>query len=123
MATASTVIVLLDLAPVNSTIRITRRDSFPFGYFIEDDDGPIDFTGDAMLLTVNPAVDGSGSDVFAIANSNTLDATGLIEFTPSIANLTTPAASLFFDIQWTTAGGDVRTIIAGAFIVCEDISD
>jgi hypothetical protein len=125
MATASTAtVVLLDLAPIAGEVRITRRDQFPFGWFIEDANGPIDFTGDDMLLTVNPAADGSGSDLFAIAEFNTLDATGLVRFRPAIADLTQAPATYFFDVQWTQASSsDVRTIIKGDFIICDDISD
>ena len=122
MATTATV-KLLKLGPDTFNVEVTRRDSFTFGWNFEDDDGPVDFLGDAFQLTVNAQSDGGGSAIFAIANSNTPDATsGLVEFTPSIVNLTQTPAKYFYDLQWDEAGGDVRTILKGTFEILEDIS-
>jgi hypothetical protein len=123
MATATKTVTIFDLTPEVIDLCITRRDSFTFGFIFEDDSGPIDFTGDAFLLTVNPAADGSGGDLFAIAQSNTLDATGLVQFLPSIVNLTQAAGAYFYDVQWTASGGDVRTLVKGGFRIDPDISD
>ena len=123
MATVVTALVL-DLSPIPIDVCITRRDSFTYGVIFEDANGPIDFTGDSFLHTVNPQDDGGGTDVFAIANNNTLDATGLVTFSPSIADLTENPGDFFHDMQWTRASnGDVRTMGKGKYTIGKDISD
>lgn len=123
MPAATPKILLLDLDPVIVNICITRRDSFVYGFILEDEDGPIDFTGSSFLHTVNPAADGSGADLFAAPENNTLDATGLIQFLPSIVDLTQPPAIYFHDIQWTKPTAEVRTVIKGSYTIGQDISD
>jgi hypothetical protein len=116
--------ITLDLAPVPVDICITRKDSFPFGFILEQDGSPIDLTGGGALLTVNDAADGSGAEHFSVANTNTFDATGVMTFQPSVANLTLPAKdSYFFDVEWTDAASDIRTIIKGKFVLGADITN
>ncbi len=121
MATTATV-KILDLSPIPYDVCVTRRDSKTFGWILEDDNGPIDFTGDAFVLTVNSQADGGGSSIFNTPNSNTLDATGLIEFLPTIVNHTQVPAEYFYDVQWTDAGGDVFTVLKGSYTIGPDIS-
>ena len=122
MPAATRVVLTLDLSPVPINICIARRDSFVYGFLVEDADGTIDFTGSTFLHATNPAVDGSGVDLFEIAEFNTPDATGLVQFKPSVADLTQVPASYFHDIQWTDAAGNVRTIIAGTYEIGPDIA-
>lgn len=118
MATA----VELDLSPVPINISITRRDSFPFGFVLQQDGAPIDLSGTTFKLAVNPAADGSGIDLFEIAQSNTPGDDGVVEFTPSIADLTQDPATYFYDVQWTDTG-EVRTLVNGTFTIGADIAD
>ena len=112
----------LNLAPVPVNLCITRRDSFPFGFVLEQDGSGIDLTGTSFLLTVNPDADGSGADLFAIAESNVLTTDGVVQFTPSVVNLTQTPAVYYYDVQWTD-GAEVRTVVNGTFTIGDDISD
>lgn len=123
MPTTAPQVLLLDLFPVTVNICISRRDSFVYGFLLEDANGPINLTGSSFLHTVNPAADGSGADLFAKAEFNTLDATGLVQFLPSVVDLTQPPAIYFHDIQWTDAASRVRTVIKGTYEIGPDISD
>ena len=123
MPVATPTVFILDLDPVIINICITRRDSFVYGFLLEDANGPIDLSGGSFLHTVNPAADGSGGDLFAIVEFNTLDTTGLVQFLPSVANLTQTPAKYFHDIQWTNPATRIRTVIKGSYTIGDDISD
>jgi hypothetical protein len=122
MPAATPVVLLLDLFPVIVDICITRRDSFVYGFLLEDADGPIDLTGGSFLHAVNPQDDGGGVDLFELPDFNTLDATGLVQFLPSVVDLTQVPAKYFHDIQWTNAASRVRTVIKGSYTIGKDIS-
>ncbi len=122
MPAATPTVLLLDLSPVVINICITRRDSFVYGFLLEDADGPIDLTGSTFLHTVNPQADGGGTDLFALPAFNTLDATGLVQFLPSVVDLTVAVAKYFHDIEWTNAASRVRTVIKGFYDIGDDIS-
>ena len=123
MPEAVKVILTLDLSPVVINICITRRDSFVYGFLLEDANGPIDLTGSSFLHTVDTQADGEGSELFSIAEFNTLDTTGLVQFLPSVANLTQTPATYFHDVQWTNAASRIRTVINGSYAIGDDISD
>ncbi len=120
---ATTTVVTLDLSPVVIHLKITRRDSFTYGFILKQNGSEIDLTGSTFVHAVNPVEDGSGSDLFSIAQSNVPTTNGLVQFTPSIANLTGTAGDYFHDVQWTNASADVRTVISGKFTLGKDIAD
>ncbi len=111
-----------NLLPQPIDICITRRDSFPFGFLLEQDGAPVDISGNTYLLTVDTADDGSGTEFFSISENNTPDTAGFVEFLPSVADLTQAPGDYFFDVQQTTGGGQVRTIVKGKFQIAKDIT-
>jgi len=116
---AATAAVVADFQPVAVDLCFTREDSFPFTFTLEQPAGtPIDLTGSTFLLTVATApggVEGGGLELFSVAHSNTPGVSGVVEFTPSQANMDEAEADYFFDVQWTDASANVRTVIAGGF--------
>lgn len=93
--------------------------------FTEEDTGdPIDFSGDAVVLTVNATKDGSAADLFQLSPTNALDATGVVKFRPTTAQMAalTPD-TYFYDVEWTTAAGDVRTLVAGEWVIAPDVTN
>ncbi len=111
-----------NLLPQPIDICITRRDSFPFGFLLEQDGAPVDISGNTYLLTVDTADDGSGTAFFSISENNTPDAAGFVEFLPSVTDLTQAPGDYFFDVQQTTGAGQVRTIVKGKFQIAKDIT-
>ncbi len=111
-----------NLLPQPIDICITRRDSFPFGFLLEQDGAPVDISGNTYLLTVDTADDGSGTEFFSISENNTPDTAGFVEFLPSVVDLTQAPGDYFFDVQQTTGGGQVRTIVKGKFQIAKDIT-
>jgi hypothetical protein len=112
-----------NLLPQPIDLCITRRDSFPFGFLLEQDGAPVDISGNTYQLVVDTAADGTGTELFAIAENNTPDAAGFVEFLPSVANLTQVPANYFFAVRETTPGSEIRTIVKGGFQIAADIPD
>ncbi len=111
-----------NLLPQPIDLCITRRDSFPFGFLLEQDGAPVDITNNTYLLTVDTADDGSGTQFFQISENNTPGTAGFVEFLPSVTNMTQAPGDYFFDVQQTTVGGQVRTIAKGKFQIAKDIT-
>lgn len=114
----------LDLRPEIVDVAMARKDSFSFGYVCTDRETGdlIDFTGTTILLTVNGKRNGNGSDLFAIAPTNTLAADGILDFKPSAVNTDLPPDLYYYDIEWTY-GASIRTIIKGVFQIDGHISN
>ena len=110
-----------NLSPVPVNLCMTRRDSFPFGFVLSQGGAVIDLTGGSFAFNVNAAPDGSGSAIFAIANSNTLAADGIVTFTPSVLNTTQVVGTYFYEVAWTDATANIRTVINGTFRIDPEV--
>jgi hypothetical protein len=115
---------MLDMRAKKSNVFFNRKDSFPFRWFVYDEDGELlDFTGGAVVLTVNANEDGTGSDLFTLNPTNTLSSDGILRFKPSVANNDQAPGRYFFDVEFTNAAGDIRTIIKGHWVIDYHISN
>jgi hypothetical protein len=112
--------------PVTQDICRTRGDTFPEQFVLSDGSGvAIDITGFTFLLTVDPAPDPTDAlaNLFQITGSIVIPATnGTVEFAPSVMDSDQVPNTYFYDIQMTDAGGAVRTIVKGKWIVQQDVT-
>ena len=112
--------VTLDLTPTPINLAFTQEDTFPFTFTMVDSAGAaINITGSSFVLTVDsePYPASGAGVVFSVTESNTPGADGVVEFTPSSANLDQTPSTYFYDVQWTDGSSNVRTIIAGEFLI------
>lgn len=115
----------MDLSARVENWSFTRGDNpeLEFTFTDADTGDPLDFTGDAVVLTVNPTKDGSAADLFQLSPTNTLDATGVVRFRPTPAQMQQAPRLYFYDVQWTTSGGAVRTLVRGGFEITPDVTN
>lgn len=115
----------LNLCPVEIDLCFTRADTLPFSFTIQDEAGTvIDITGGTFLLTVSSIPDppDGTTQVFQLSGTITDGPNGVVEFQPSSANLDQSPGILYYDVQWTNASGDVRTIVKGALEIRQDVT-
>ena len=112
----------LDLRPKRIDILFTRKDSVEFGFtFYDQETGlPLDLTGTTFLLTVNEKDDGTGVDLFTLAQSNTPGIAGVVKFTPSAANNDQALGNYYYDVEWSVGP---RTLVAGIWSIEAHISN
>lgn len=116
----------LNLCPIEINLCFTRADSLPFTFTLTDSvsGAAIDITGGSFLLTVNtdPEPTDASDQVFQLTGVITDGPNGVVEFTPSAANLDQTPGVLFYDVQWTDASSNVRTVIKGEIEIRQDIT-
>lgn len=125
-ATEDSVAETLDISPAEIDVEVTRRDSMPFSFTLQDEDGvAINITGyDSFTLTVDPSEEPSDTDdnLFKITAAFPSPASGTITFSPSIANHTQDPGDYFFDVEQIDDSSNVRTIIKGKYTILPDIT-
>lgn len=116
MASTQTV-TAADFTPQVINLCFTQEDAFPFQFTLLQDGSAIDLTGSTFLLTVDPEEfpSGSGGNLFQLSENNTPGVSGIVEFLPTQVNMDQTPSTYFYDIQWTDASGNVRTVIRGEF--------
>ena len=102
-----------------------RGDTYPFVLQLRDAAGaPLDITGCTFLLTIDPSPqpDSSAANVAQLTGSIVGAATnGQVQFTPTAPAVGTVGV-LFYDVQMTTSGGAVRTVLVGQWTVEQDVT-
>jgi hypothetical protein len=125
-ATGDTVGETLDISPTDIDVEVTRRDSTPFSFTLQDEDAaPIDITGyDSFTLTVDPSEEPSDAtaNLFRITAAFPSPGTGVITFSPSILDHTQNHGEYFFDVEQIDGSANVRTIIKGKYTILPDIT-
>ncbi len=125
-ATEENVADLLDISPAEVAVEVTRRDSTPFSFTLQDEDGTeINITGyTSFTLTVDPSEEPSDAtgNLFQITAAFPNPLTGVITFSPSIANHTQDPGDYFFDVEQIDDSSNVRTIIKGKYTILADIT-
>jgi hypothetical protein len=125
-ATEGNVASTLDISPAEVDVEVTRRDSTPFSFTLQDEDGvAINITGyTSFTLTVDPSDEPSDalSNLFQLTAAFTSPASGTIVFSPSIANHTQDPGDYFFDVEQIDGSANVRTIIKGKYTILADIT-
>lgn len=108
-------------------ITMHRGDSYPLQRTLKNNktQAVIDLTGASFLLTVNkeenPTDD--SNQLFQVAGVlNDDPTTGIVYFTPTVENTNNPAIKYWYDIQYTDAGGNIRTIAKGEFVITQDVT-
>lgn len=102
-----------------------RGDTYPFVLQLRDAAGAaLDITGCTFLLTIDPSptpADAS-ANVAQLTGSIVGAATnGQVQFAPTTDAVGTVGV-LFYDVQMTTSGGAVRTVLAGQWTVSQDVT-
>ena len=111
-----------DFRPICVNLRFTRKDSFPYQFTLTQSGVAIDLTGSTFLLTVNTTADGSGTELFQVAENNTPGVAGIVEFLPSVLNHTQVVGEYYYDVQWTDTSANVRTVANGAYEFAEEVT-
>lgn len=125
-ATEDSVADLLDISPAEIDVEVTRRDSTPFSFTLQDEDGTaIDITSyTSFTLTVDPSEEPSDAtaNLFQITAAFPAPTSGVITFSPTILNNTQDPGDYFFDVEQIDASANVRTIIKGKYTILPDIT-
>ena len=125
-ATEETVADLLDISPAEVDVEVTRRDSTPFSFTLQDENGnAIDITSyTSFTLTVDPSdePEDTAENLFKITAAFPAPLTGVIVFSPTILNHTQDPGDYFFDVEQIDGSSNVRTIIKGKYKILPDIT-
>ena len=106
---------------------IIRRRGDTFPYVIQCVDkcsgDPIDVTGYAFLMCVDPSPEPSGAsnNIAQMVGIITDGVNGVVEFTPDSGEADN-VGTFFYDIQWTDLNAKDRTIDDGKYILKQDIA-
>lgn len=109
-----------------TSIEICRKrgDNFPFQFTLTDDSGTaIDITGFTFRMVVDPSATPTDAlnNIFDIAGVITDAINGVFEIRPTTGDMDITPNTYFYEVQMIDAGSNVRTIVAGTFIVEQDI--
>lgn len=103
-----------------------RGDTFADEFEIKNPDGtPLDITGASFLQTVDPSPDPTDSlgNLFQLTGVIVGDPIlGVVSFTPTAMDTDQDPDTYFYDIQMTSAGGGIRTIAKGEYVIGPDIT-
>jgi hypothetical protein len=107
-------------------ITMYRGDSYPLSFTIKNKDtsAAVDLTGGALVMTVNPERDPVDASEVLFQLNGVMDApaTGVATFTPSELDTDLPVGKYYYDIEYTDAAGNVRTIVKSTFAITQDIT-
>lgn len=111
--------------PVNQDITIRRGDTFRLRFKAKAGGVPINLTGYTFLAQIRTSED--ATTALASFSASIIDATaGIFEIVLSAATtaaLPTDTTRLgVWDLQWTTAGGDVNTLVTGVAHLKSDVA-
>lgn len=117
----------LNLCPVDVDLCFSRGDTVTFSFTIREGTPPtpIDITGSSFLLTVDPspAPTGSGNNLFQLTGAIIGAATdGTFAFQPTAVQMNQTPSVYFYDVQWTDASSEIRTVISGQFEIQQDVT-
>ncbi len=117
----------LNLCPKDITICVTRGDTLPFAFNVKDDSDPavaIDITGFSFLLTVDPDPNPTDAtdNVFQLTGTITDGPNGVVQFQMTPAQADQTPGALFYDLQQTDTGGNIRTLAKGKFEFKQDVT-
>ena len=107
------------------SLNIKRGDTWSRSLYFEYEDGsPIDITGWTIRFTVKEKLSDNDEDakIKKIITSHTDPTNGESEISLTIINTNQTIDSYLFDIQVTTDGGEVYTIVEGLINISDDIS-
>lgn len=111
----------LNICPTDIRICISRGDSTPMTFTMQDEDGnDLNITGFAYIFTVNTEenpIDNT-NEVF---NLTGVESSPSVSFTPLISDTDITPGEYFYDIQ-ETDGAALRTVAKGVFEVKQDIT-
>lgn len=115
----------LNICPVEINLCISRGDTAPWTFTIQDSAGAaIDITGNSYLLTVDPSdepVDNT-NNLFALTGTLTDPTNGVVQFEMSAVQADQTPQEYFFDLQQTDTAAKIRTIAKGVFEFKQDIT-
>lgn len=115
----------MSFKPSTVNIEFTRGDTFPFVLEITDgSNNPIDITGYAFLLTVDPSETPSDAlnNLFQLTGS-TIDATnGKVQFALTGVQADQTPGVYYYDLQQTDPSSSIRTIAKGTWTFIQDIT-
>lgn len=107
-----------------ASVKVFRGDTWKRAWVLKDDgDNPVDLSGVSARLHVR---DQAGAKV---AEASTADGRLVVQPAQGRVDMTVPAAAMAlapgayrFDLEITTAGGDVHTLEQSTLVVLEDMS-
>lgn len=103
-----------------------RGDSYPLSFTIKDKDSgaAIDLTAGALVMTVNTERDptDASNELFQLIGVMSDPASGVVEFTPTELHTDQSVGKYYYDIEYTDAAGNVRTIVKSTFAITQDIT-
>lgn len=102
-----------------------RGDTYPVRLFITNNNAPFNISGAALSLTVNTSaapVGGVPAPEFTLTGTIVDPSGGVVEFAPSAAQADQTPATYYYDVQLTTSGGAILTVVSGKWIVEQDIT-
>jgi hypothetical protein len=119
------VATVLSLAPQSVDIVVSRGDSTPWTFTVQDSAGaPVDITGFTLRLTVDPEPDPltNTNNLFQLTGTLTDPVNGVVQFGLTTVQSNQIPAVYYFDLQMTDGGGRIRTIAKGKFEIRQDIT-
>jgi hypothetical protein len=111
--------------PAELNICRVRGDTFPFTVTISVAGSPLDITGfTGITMTVDPSEEPADAlgNLFASTGVITNALAGEVTFTLSVADADQTPGDYFMDMEYTDAGGFIRTFAKGTYQVLQDIS-
>ncbi len=118
-------VTLLNVCPAEINLCISRGDTTPWTFTIQDSTGAaIDISGFSYLLTVDPNEEPTDAvnNLFQLTGTLTDPTNGVVEFELSAVEADQTPAEYFFDLQQTDGASKVRTIAKGVFEFMQDIT-
>ena len=104
---------------------ITRKrgDTYPIQFQVLSNAAPMALSGESFLLTVDPekAPTSNANNIFQLTGLIIDAPNGLIAFNPSAGDVDY-VGKFYYDVQMTDGAGKIRTIVAGAFKLVQDIT-
>jgi len=123
MPSSTVAAVDVDLRGVEINLCFKRADAFTFGFLLQQGGSAIDVTGYTFAFAVSTSPDGQATPspiLFTLAASNTPGASGIVTFLPTTNQMDQAPGSYFYDLQWTTPGGEV--LAYGSFQIDLDVT-
>ena len=109
-----------------ANIDITRKrgDNFPFQLTLKDSGGTaVDITGFTFRMVADPsnAPADDTNNLFDLAGVIVTAEDGIFQFEPTTSDMDVEPGTYFYEVQMIDASSKVRSIVAGTFIVEQDI--
>ena len=115
----------LNVCPIALDFCISRGDTTPWTFTIQDSDGvAVDITGFSYLLTVDPSdvpIDAL-NNLFQLTGTLITPLSGIVQFEMSAVQADQTPSEYFYDLQQTDGTGKIRTITKGIFEFIQDVT-